>query len=419
MVFPDVNAADNLGIAATREITLFAEDLDRLEQSLIQVFSHWGPPKPFSSSDLSRLITLLAPTVTVERTLDVAIRRSEAEIIRLTEDQQRVFDRLRGIPRLIISGGPGTGKTLLAVQRARHLATQGGKVRFVCYNELLSRRLKKQLQGDTNIEVATFHSLCIRTLKAAGVDVPRNPTSSWWESDGPQAMRLATQQSAERVDALIVDEGQDFSPVWFSALMAGLADRQHGLMYVFADDRQELWSRSWRDGLPHFGEFSLWENCRNTAEIATCVNAVYKDAPAETGAQGAPVVVVRYGVDDDLVSTVLALGARLVEDHNLRPSELTVLTDDVALAARLTSAYILDTPIVSFGGNGITCETVSRFKGLESAAVLLALGRGTATASQRLASAYIGLSRARAAAIVVIPEEHPAALSIYSAAQRR
>jgi superfamily I DNA/RNA helicase len=320
---------------------------------------------------------------------------------------------------LLVLGGPGTGKTLLAVERARLLAQQSGRVLLVCYNDLLSRAIAAQLHDVTHVEVTTFHRFCMSRLRAAEMSIPGTPSALWWETQAADALKHTLSSGNSKFDALIVDEAQDFAPRWFDALMAGLNDREHGQVYVFADDHQELWSRNWRAGLAHFGEFELLENCRNSAPIAKCVNAIYGDDPPFTGASGAPVVTLTYEPSEDLVALVVELGEHILHEQKIQASDLTILVDDTGLAERLRNTYIGSTPIVSFGKIGVVCETIGRFKGLESSAALLILtGRGSSIASQ-IATAYIGLSRARAVAIVLMPAAHPAASAIICAAGRK
>ncbi len=57
---------------------------------------------------------------------------------RLTEDQFRVLDMARRIPRFEVAGGPGTGKTWLAMEQARRWAEEGHRVAFVCYSRGLA-----------------------------------------------------------------------------------------------------------------------------------------------------------------------------------------------------------------------------------------------------------------------------------------
>ncbi|WP_181303751.1 NERD domain-containing protein/DEAD/DEAH box helicase [Rhodanobacter sp. PCA2] len=418
VAFPDVETHVCLGPVATPEITLFSSDLTAIEEALLRVFRHWGASRPFSSGQLDRLVTLLAPTVTIERTLSIGLRKTEAEIVRLTESQQRGFARLRAVSRLLVSGGPGTGKTLLAIERARLLSEQGARVLMVCYNELLSRVIRHHLASCLGVEVSTFHHLCTSALRQAGMTTPSVPDQSWWDVEAAKELEATFAAKSGVYDAVIVDEGQDFSPLWFKTLSAGLSDPEHGPMYVFADDRQELWRRDWHSGLKHFGELELSDNCRNSAPIVRCMNAIFGTASPPGAAEGAPVITITYGPGDDLASLVLELSQRLMEDQEVEASELTILVDEPRLAERLRNAYVGEQPVVGFGGDGVVCESVSRFKGLESPVVLLVLSRSHDVPSG-LVAAFVGLSRARAAAVILMPSDHPAARSITEAAGRR
>lgn len=419
VAFPDIETHENLGPSATPAITLFSSDLFNPEPALLKAFEHWGTSQPHSSGQMRQIVELLAPTVSVQRLLGRDLKRTESELLRLTASQQRVFSRLRSVARLLVLGGPGTGKTLLAIERARLLAQQGGRVLVVCYNDLLSQVIAIQLSDRPQIEVTTFHRFCLSRLRAVGTPIHGTPSAAWWDVDGANALRHALSETQSKFDALIIDEAQDFSPLWFDALMAGLDDPDHGQVYAFADDRQELWNRDWKSGLQHFAEFELIENCRNSAPIAKCVNAIYGDDPPIAEASGVPVLTVEYQPGDDLVALVVELGEHLVQEQDVALSDLTILTDDAPLAERLRNTYVGTTPIVSFGRTGVVCETVGRFKGLEASAVLLVLSGRNGSMAENTATAYVGLSRARAVAVVLMPGSHPAASAIVSSTGRR
>jgi hypothetical protein len=419
VVFPDVGRCADLGPSAPPNITLYSDDLLSIEPALLRAFEHWGASKPFSSSQLKRMVALLAPTVTVERRLCNDLRKTESEILRLTNSQQRVFSRLRSVSRLIVSGGPGTGKTLLAIERAKLMAQLGGRILVLCYNDLLSKAIGHQLEAFPQVEVATFHRFSLARIRASGFSIPNSPTPDWWDARAAELLGRALNSSAERFDGIIIDEAQDFAPGWFDSITSSLRDPEHGQVFAFADDRQELWNRNWKRGLTHFAEYELTDNCRNSASIAKCVNAIYGAAPPVAEVPGVPVLTVWYGPGDDLVQIVSDLGEHLLTKEGVAASDLAILTDDNALAEHLRATYLGETPIVSFGRSGIACETIGRFKGLESSALLLILTGRAGSAPINLANAYVGLSRARAVAVVVMQTSHPAATAIAVAAGRK
>ncbi|NJO76961.1 MAG: DEAD/DEAH box helicase family protein [Leptolyngbyaceae cyanobacterium RM1_406_9] len=53
---------------------------------------------------------------------------------------------LRYQKRAAIIGGAGTGKTLLAIEKAAQLAESGLRVLFVCYNTNLAKWISGRLQ---------------------------------------------------------------------------------------------------------------------------------------------------------------------------------------------------------------------------------------------------------------------------------
>jgi DNA replication protein DnaC len=84
--------------------------------------------------------------------------REHHKIDELTQSQFRVLRQLRGHKRATIIGGAGTGKTLLAIEKATQLAEQGFRVLLVCFN----RNLKDWITGNlkhSNIVICTFHGL--------------------------------------------------------------------------------------------------------------------------------------------------------------------------------------------------------------------------------------------------------------------
>ena len=67
----------------------------------------------------------------------------------------------------MVNGGAGTGKTVLAVEKAKRLAEEGFSTLLTCYNVPLSEHLEKICEGIPNLQVSGFHKLCKRTVQEA------------------------------------------------------------------------------------------------------------------------------------------------------------------------------------------------------------------------------------------------------------
>lgn len=98
------------------------------------------------------------------------IEDEEAELIRLTEEQSRLLDYLKNQKQALIQDYAGTGKTQLAVEKARRLTAEGKSVLLMCFNAPLARYLESMVEEDEGaITIDNYHNLCIRTAQEAGL----------------------------------------------------------------------------------------------------------------------------------------------------------------------------------------------------------------------------------------------------------
>jgi hypothetical protein len=65
----------------------------------------------------------------------------------LRERQTVLLQATRSLPRVKFTGGAGSGKTWLAVEKARLLCKQGKRVGLFSYNKGLSQYLQQQVAG--------------------------------------------------------------------------------------------------------------------------------------------------------------------------------------------------------------------------------------------------------------------------------
>ena len=83
----------------------------------------------------------------------------------LNEQQAVILGATRLLNRVEIRGGAGSGKTFLAIEQARRLATEGKRVALICYSHGLASYLKRITAGWSRRKqpgyVGEFHSLGI------------------------------------------------------------------------------------------------------------------------------------------------------------------------------------------------------------------------------------------------------------------
>jgi superfamily I DNA and RNA helicase len=186
------------------------QHLPSIAQALARTLNHWRQYASMSPAEVRSIIDALAPTVSVRRTLADAAHDADAGLLQVTNDQIRAFAMTRKTPRAVVFGGAGTGKTVLACEKARQLTDEGNTVLLTCFNEFLARRLSADKSLE-HVTIATFHSLCISTARSAGLEVPTSPESKWRISDAPILLMEGAEATGLNFDAVVVDEGQDFS----------------------------------------------------------------------------------------------------------------------------------------------------------------------------------------------------------------
>lgn len=184
---------------------------------------------------------------------------------RMLDEQSGILNFLTEQKSAVINGAAGTGKTMIAVEKAVRHAADGERVLFLCYNS----ELKKFLVLHYENPLIDFMTLDGYVCRLCGVSV----------SDYGRAEKKLKDFAAFDsfpYDHVIVDEGQDFGrdAVENAKLLhllhdAVLADpNSKSSCYVFYDRFQVVQS----DRIPGFirnaeCRLTLHKNCRNTENV--------------------------------------------------------------------------------------------------------------------------------------------------------
>ncbi|KRV50218.1 hypothetical protein AQ490_13940 [Wenjunlia vitaminophila] len=189
----------------------------------------------------------------------------------LTAAQRDCLDALPLTGNHVVSGPPGSGKSLLAAHRAVHLALTGHPTLLLSRSNLLRQLLHDTLQGLTvpgaPVEAATVHGWVLRHF---GYGAPRTQ-DGWfdWTTLTHQAAATVGENEAT-APHLVVDEGQDLSPGFYRLVRLVAAS-----VTVFADECQRLTETNSTlteitEALGRStGRVEIAGNHRNTREIAS------------------------------------------------------------------------------------------------------------------------------------------------------
>ena len=417
VAFPDTVSPGDFGPDLPAEVVLDRSSLLDLRRAVDRVFEYWGPSsgggRALSPEAAGALVETLCERRPPAGTLALRFQEEQREILRLTEDQKFTLDMLGAHRRAAIEGGAGTGKTVLAAEKARRLATTGARVLLLCFNRPLAAHLRN---GAEDYEVETFHEYCGKMARRAGFpfEEPTTPGhQDFWETKAPNLLVDALGRLPEaRYDAIVVDEGQDFMWDWWTCLDLSLKDGDAGTLYAFYDPNQNISNRHPPQALEIIPN-RLLHNCRNTANIARYIAGLIRgEAQVRPGAPGgAPVEEITCGDPAALVRKVSERLERLVEEDDVRPQDIGIIStrrlenspfaeDRRAGRFRLVG---LGDPHAAKGRRSrprIVFDTLERFKGLERDVVILLdlPGSKRAVTAARL---YVGASRAKHLLVVV------------------
>lgn len=402
VAFPHVRVHESLGPQGPREIILDAGDLQQIERSISRLVDYWKPPQRLTDAQLARIRKLLVPSVTVRRLLRDELADASAALIELTNEQYEILDAIGGNRQALVLGGAGTGKTLLAVERTRRLANLGASVLLVCFNQLLGEKLAAEFDGSALVTAGTFHQVARGLAVRAQRLIPDDPSQEWWDRELPTLFPEVAAETGFEVDAVVVDEGQDFRANWWDALHLVVRDLDDGWFYVFADTHQALFVPGWCSPFDTGAfEYRLTKNCRNTRPVAEKVAAVLGGEVKTNKVEGPKPKFHVVGSVDAAVNRVLArLGELLAE--GVEPAQIQVLSTTWEVAGRLRGRDVDGIGLVAHGEDGIAVETVQRYKGLEAEVVIVVIPELVDELDRSLA--YTGLSRAQTFLEVVGPE---------------
>lgn len=413
VALPDSAVEGHIRPDCTQDIFVDITHLDDLEGRLLQIFAYWKTHADMSNSAMggkpavNALIDLLVPSRKLQPRIADIFERERRKIEELTQQQFMILRLLRMQRRASIVGGAGTGKTMLAMEKAQQLINEGNRVLFLCFNQELKQWLESTLRHE-NLMVATFHGMVGHVLHWAGV---RKPPGDFFSqaadilSDATQA--LQAQESDKLFDAIIVDEGQDFEDTWWIPLPDLLKDPKNGIFYVFFDDNQRIYTQI--SNIPMSTEpMFLSDNCRNTQHIHTRLTPYMWDRHETVclGPEGRPVEVIAADTPQAARKALQSLLHRLVNEDGVPTQEIIVLTaasekrsnwkKDDRLGNFILS-WFLDTEM----DQAIRVHTIHSYKGLENAVVILT--ELDLTSREEIVSqlVYVGLSRARHHAVVI------------------
>jgi hypothetical protein len=204
------------------------------------------------------------------------------DLLKVMDLQQEQIARTLGEGHRVIHGAAGSGKTMILIFRAQHLAAMARPdhpVLVLCFNRALADRIEAQLRQrgvDERVQVRTFHAWCRDVVNSYQLRIP--PADD---------INLHYRLMVEAVDralatgmvpggqylALLVDEAHDFEDAWLRMATRLVTPATNSLLVLY-DDAQSIYQKKRRKfnfanvGIEARGRTSILRmNYRNTAEV--------------------------------------------------------------------------------------------------------------------------------------------------------
>ena len=130
-------------------------------------------------------------------------------------DQKKILE-LKTDNNYVVEGGPGAGKTLLAIKKSMEMDNGNKRILHLMYNRPLSYFVKEIIEtiGMTgDVEVLTYCSWAIGLSREIGVGHPWNGDQTDWDR-----FEEMTRSVGKLYSVIITDESQDFPPSLLRAL---------------------------------------------------------------------------------------------------------------------------------------------------------------------------------------------------------
>lgn len=318
-------------------------------------------------ADLRDVSRLLRGEVDAMRTVpddEVLIDRN---VVTMTDEQIETMRMFESNPRVLVLGGAGTGKTVLAVEAARRASSDGSSVAFVCGSPAVLDWASQLLQ-DSPVRIVPFSS------------IPEEP----------------------EFDVVVVDEGQDLLN---TEDMARLAEslrggHDHGRWWLFLDPNNQAhltgsFDAAVRQEIQDSGVVAtLTKNVRNARAVVTTVQAhLGADLGSPQIGEG-PSVSIKKARSTEEVRTLLDRRIEDLRRQEIDRQGITIISaaadeaDSVlAEGGRLPSTYPVD-------GKSYEVVTASAIKGLERRHVIV-IDVLELKSERARAAAYVAMTRPR------------------------
>ena len=374
---------------------LASELQHRLELSISADKNLHPLKKPMTREQVDAIVHFCLPIQKRRPDARDEILQREMEVERILRNQQKaVLSLAETNDRLLVSGGAGTGKTLIAMEVARRAAENGQRVALLCFNQLVGEWIKDRITSSKiplpNLVVGRAIQVMTQLID---IQIPSQPSGEYWETELIEKLEEGLTDpdihAAVSFDYLVIDEAQDLlarPTLWSCVLQLLVGGLDRGSFAIFGDfENQVLTDRLSMDkslseltSVAHPTRFRLSENCRNykiIGETAVGLSGIEGDVYSGYLRSGGGVqnFDITYYENDRAQLDQLIIWIREFKSNGYKSSEISILSlcnpGDGAAARLALEGYRLRE--VWKAGLETGYSSIQAFKGMENKVVIL------------------------------------------------
>lgn len=415
---------------ADLRITLCAEDMINPSKKIGEIYATHLPKEKYNTEETKMdeedfkllLDEVFCPhfnLILSPRAKSISLNEKMNQLLK---EQYMILEFLEEQPSAVINGAAGTGKTMLAVEKARRHSEQGEKVLFLCYNRLLCDML---IEENKNNPIRSYRKKFDNVDFMTISKLAKDKTGRFDGFDGlfDWIMECIDGKQELGYKHIIIDEGQDFGMfdsnednekesakqniTIIDALQEAVRE-QNGTFYLFYDKYQmvqggEKNQYSLPDCIQNSDcRLTLHKNCRNTQEIAKTSFTPIKGANKRRSYNSVcswnePIVPVLHLASYDekkvLHEILDKLNTQQVEDVVILTEgkfEYSIIANDLE-DVEGTSSY----KYYVYKDKKYKVSTCICFKGLEADAIILIDLNKDSFFGKKGLEFYVGTSRAK------------------------
>lgn len=403
LLFPDSEIKEKIPISlvdrtvdSSTSIVIDIKSINNLGGKIVEIMSYWKKQLEIwliKPKQLENIIDVILPSADFTPCWQTRIDNDEITWLKLTPEQTECLKRIEEENRFVVTGFPGTGKTLLLIEHVRRLSSLGKKVLVLTYNALLADYLCKELSG-LNVNVSTFHEQCRQAAHASKKTIPKEKKlyEDWCKNAGPSLLKDAVfQEKIISPDALVVDEGQAFSEDWWETLCYWFNYKR---IIVFCDSTQSFSFESSIspqkivDLIDAKSLYTLTISLRSPRSIFDRISKIKSTEYQQTCPRPLEVDTLTEIVVEDRKGALKQVIDQLLNKEKISPNSIVLICTEYGKLSHQSFSEIESL--------GIKVFSAARFRGLESPIVIIWAGNNSDTTS--LLCAY---TRATSRCIVI------------------